>query len=256
MEQIRRPLFVFIVLISQFGYSLYAQTIEDYNEIGLGSSSLTLARNQVKYTSPSNFVLETMETEYLECLRSKYYMRQLPFAPFFDNKFVSEDGNCIVFIDVVPVASKDSKFIDFPYLQELKLDINTYHISRVMYDFKFNTGKNDILWRELPLHYESSKYANMAFNADTVITYPLTVWKKYKKKYSSCHVVLIQKNGRCPIRLYFLYNNKAKKSLDKYIKSLEGVFRYRDPKDYIQFIEPQQDSIIHIIPRKKKNLIQ
>lgn len=28
MEQIRRLLFVFIVLISQFGYSLYAQTIE------------------------------------------------------------------------------------------------------------------------------------------------------------------------------------------------------------------------------------
>ncbi|MCS2952299.1 hypothetical protein NXY21_03630 [Bacteroides thetaiotaomicron] len=253
MEQIRRLLFVFIVLISQFGYSLYAQTIEDYNEIGLGSSSLTLARNQVKYTLPSNFVLETMETEYLECLRSKDYTRQLPFAPFFNNKFVSKDGNCIVFIDIVPVASKDSKFIDFPYLQELKLDINTYHISRIMYDFKFNTGKNDISWQELPLHYESSKYANMAFNADTVITYPLTVWKKYKKRYSYCHVVLIQKNGRCPIRLYFLYNNKAKKSLNKYIKSLEGVFRYRDPKDYIQLIEPQQDSIIHIIPRKKKN---
>lgn len=79
-------------------------------KIGLGSSSLTLARNQVKYTSPSNFVLETMETEYLECLRSKYYTQLLPFAPFFDNKFVSKDGNCIVFIDVVPVASKDSKF--------------------------------------------------------------------------------------------------------------------------------------------------
>ena len=63
-----------------------------------------------------------------------------------------------------------------------------------MYDFKFNTGKNDISWQELPLHYESSKYANMAFNADTVITYPLTVWKKYKKRYSYCHVVLIQKN--------------------------------------------------------------
>lgn len=90
MEQIRRLLFVFIVLISQFGYSLYAQTIEDYNEIGLGSSSLTLARNQVKYTLPSNFVLETMETEYLECLRSKDYTRQLPFAPFLNYKVTTK----------------------------------------------------------------------------------------------------------------------------------------------------------------------
>ena len=246
------------MLISNKLHSFRNFYIQSYEELGdiFVHSAYTLARNQVKYTSPSNFVLETMETEYLECLRSKYYTRQLPFAPFFDNKFISKDENCIVFIDVVPVASKDSKFIDFPYLQKLKLDINTYHISRIMYDFKFNTGKNNISWRELPLRYESSKYANMAFNADTVITYPLTVWKKYKKKYSYCHVVLIQKNGRCPIRLYFLYNNKAKKNLNKYIKSLEGVFRYRDPKDYIQFVEPQQDSIINVIPYEKKNLIQ
>ena len=59
-----------------------------------------------------------------------------------------------------------------------------------------------------------------------------------------------------PFVCIFLYNNKAKKNLNKYIKSLEGVFRYRDPKDYIQFVEPQQDSIINVIPYEKKNLIQ
>ena len=42
---------------------------------------------------------------------------------------------------------------------------------------------------------------------------------------------LYRKMEDAPFRLYFLYNNKAKKSLNKYIKSLEGVFRYRDPKD-------------------------
>ena len=35
------------------------------------------------------------------------------------------------------------------------------------------------------------------------------------------------------------------------------MFWYRDPKDYIEVIEPpKSDSIIHITPRKKKNLIQ
>lgn len=200
-----------VFLLIQILFELHAQSYEELGDIFV-HSAYTLARNQVKYTSPSNFVLETMETEYLECLRSKYYTRQLPFAPFFDNKFISKDENCIVFIDVVPVASKDSKFIDFPYLQKLKLDINTYHISRIMYDFKFNTGKNNISWRELPLRYESSKYANMAFNADTVITYPLTVWKKYKKKYSYCHVVLIQKMEDVPFVCIFCIIIKLKRT--------------------------------------------
>lgn len=90
MEQIRRLLFVFIVLISQFGYSLYAQTIEDYNEIGLGSSSLTLARNQVKYTLPSNFVLETMETEYLEATGTTS-IKTIQF-PSFDTNLLLKNG--------------------------------------------------------------------------------------------------------------------------------------------------------------------
>ena len=190
-----------VFLLIQILFELHAQSYEELGDIFV-HSAYTLARNQVKYTSPSNFVLETMETEYLECLRSKYYTRQLPFAPFFDNKFISKDENCIVFIDVVPVASKDSKFIDFPYLQKLKLDINTYHISRIMYDFKFNTGKNNISWRELPLRYESSKYANMAFNADgrnirknTVIVM-LSLYKKMEDVPFVCIFCIIIKLKR------------------------------------------------------------
>ena len=34
------------------------------------------------------------------------------------------------------------------------------------------------------------------------------------------------------------------------MKSLNGVFWYRDPKDYIEFVEPKQDSIIYIGHRK------
>ena len=69
--------------------------------------------------------------------------------------------------------------------------------------------------------------------------------------------MVIQKNTRGYICLYIFYNNKGKKNFEHYMKSLNGVFWYRDPKDYIEVIEPpKSDSIIHIIPRKKKNLIQ
>ena len=79
-----------VFLLIQILFELHAQSYEELGDIFV-HSAYTLARNQVKYTSPSNFVLETMETEYLECLRSKYYTRQLPFAPFFDNKFISKE---------------------------------------------------------------------------------------------------------------------------------------------------------------------
>ena len=77
--------------------------------------------------------------------------------------------------------------------------------------------------------------------------------EEIQKKIQLLSCCLYTEKWKMPHSFVFLYNNKAKKSLNKYIKSLEGVFRYRDPKDYIQLIEPQQDSIIHIIPRKKKN---
>jgi len=35
------------------------------------------------------------------------------------------------------------------------------------------------------------------------------------------------------------------------VKSLNGVFWYRDPKDYIEFVEPKQDSVIYIGHRKE-----
>lgn len=248
MIYIYKLLFTFMLLIIQSYHSVNAQIVEEYEEIGLVTSSLTLARNQVTYTPPEKFILKKMKEEYLECLRSKDYK---PYFPAFFNKFISKDKNCIVFLDVTPVYSKDSKYIHLEYLPDMKIKINTYHIGITLIDFEYNTGKEN-MWNELPLHYKTSDYAKTAFNADTVITYPLTMWKKYKKKYGNCDVVVTQKNGRCPIRLYFLTNNKGKQNLDKYIKSLERVFWYRDPGDYIDFIEPKQDLTIHGLPRKIK----
>ena len=48
----------------------------------------------------------------------------------------------------------------------------------------------------LPLIYKSSKYARKAFNADTVITYPLRMWENLDNKYNHCQVMIIQKKRR------------------------------------------------------------
>lgn len=47
---------------------------------------------------------------------------------------------------------------------------------------------------DLPLTYKSLKYARKAYNADTVITYPLRMWENLENKYNHCQVMIIQKN--------------------------------------------------------------
>ena len=139
-------------------------------------------------------------------------------------------------------------------LNSYTLSLNQSHIKA---DFGSNIGKGIDSLEGFPIKYKSSKYAHEAFNADTVITYPLKMWQKYEDQYNHCQVVVIQKNTRGLVCLYCFYNDRRKRKLNRYLKSLEGMFWYRDPKDYIEVIEPpKSDSIIHIIPRKKKNLIQ
>ena len=53
------------------------------------------------------------------------------------------------------------------------IEMNTYHLEIIKSDFLINTGERGISLCDLPLSYKSLKYAHKAFNADTVITYPL-----------------------------------------------------------------------------------
>ena len=218
-------------------------------------SSYMLDKNQVNYLLPANFSFIYLDNEEtLECLR--YDKSRICMSGFYD-KIVSKDKNFVAFIYVPPVYSKDSVYIDSPLFPELKLKINTYHLNHILADYKWNMNNYSISLNQCPLHYHSYQYAQTAFNADTVITYPVKVWSKYERKYDYCQVVIIQKNARGLVCLYCFYNDKGKRKWDNYLKSLAGMFWYRDPKDYIEVIEsPKSDSIIHIIPRKKKNLIQ
>ncbi|MCS3072168.1 hypothetical protein NXV74_15755 [Bacteroides thetaiotaomicron] len=74
------------------------------------------------------------------------------------------------------------------------IEMNTYHLEIIKGDFFRNTGERVTSLCDLPLIYKSSKYARKAFNADTVITYPLRMWENLENKYNHCQVMIIQKN--------------------------------------------------------------
>ena len=239
-----------VFLLIQILFELHAQSYEELSDIFV-HSAYSLSRNQVKFTQPADFDLVLPGKDYLECFHSEKYTSFNPASlTNFVDKLISKDKNFVAFIEIPPVFSRDSVYIDADLLPDLKLDINTSHCKDIRFDFRWNTGHNLSL-DQCPISYKTSGYARSAFNADTVLTYPLKMWKKYENKYNNCQVMVIQKNTRGYICLYLFYNDKGKMNFEHYMKSLNGVFWYRDPKDYIEFVEPKQDSVIYIGHRKE-----
>lgn len=234
----------------------YSQESKSLNKL-FPLDGYCLDRNQIEYNPPKKFIhgvdtLERKDRLRLKCITSKDF-RGLYLVCY--NYLISKDSNFLVCISVPPIyceiGSKDSIYIDPGLMPELKTKIDTYHLHYVATDFWQNTGGKVTSLEHLPIRYHSSKYAHEAFNADTVITYPLKVWQKFQNKYNHCQAMLIQKNRRGMFVLYCFYNDKAAKRLNRYTKALEKVFWYRDPKDYIEVVEPKVDSI-YVIPHLKK----
>ena len=80
------------------------------------------------------------------------------------------------------------------------------------------------------------------------------MWENLENKYNHCQVMIIQKKRRGCIVLYCFYNYKGARKLSQYIRSLKKVFWYREPKDYIEVIDPpiiEEYEIPHLKAKEK-----
>ena len=140
-----------------------------------------LDRNQVQYNQPKDFIsyIDSLGKNkvYLGCFLAKESKR-LP--SYYRKSFLSKDSNFIILTAIPSIFCRrnDSVYADFDLLPEMKVEMNTYHLTHIKADFLKNTGKRVAFLSELPITYKSSKYARESFNADTVITYPLKMWEK------------------------------------------------------------------------------
>lgn len=227
------------------------KTKDFFNSGGYISEGYALDRNQVRFNQSSDFVFHHIPNGNLICITSKQF-RAHAFSRHY-NCILSKDSNFIAYVSVPPIfcGDKDSIYADFSFKTGFMIEMNTYHLEIIKGDFFRNTGERVTSLCDLPLIYKSSKYARKAFNADTVITYPLKMWEKYENKYTHCLVILIQKRYRGCIPLYCLYTDEGAKKLNHYIKSLKKIFWYRDPKDYIKVIDPvPKTDDIFILPKR------
>ena len=230
------------------------KTKDFFNSGGYISEGYALDRNQVRFNQSSDFVFHHIPNGNLICITSKQF-RAHAFSRHY-NCILSKDSNFIAYVSVPPIfcGDKDSIYADFSFKTGFMIEMNTYHLTHIKADFLKNTGKRVAFLSELPITYKSSKYARESFNADTVITYPLKMWEKYENKYTHCLVILIQKRYRGCIPLYCLYTDEGAKKLNHYIKSLKKVFWYRNPKDYIEVIDPVPETDnIFILPKRNES---
>ena len=97
----------------------------------------------MKYTQPADFDLVWSGKDYLECFHSEKYTSFNPASlTNFVDKLISKDKNFVVFIEIPPVYSRDSVYIDAGLLPDLKQEINTSHCKDIRFDFRWNTGQN------------------------------------------------------------------------------------------------------------------
>ena len=137
----KRLTFVVLFLI-QILFEVHAQSYEELGDIFV-HSAYTLSRNQVKYTQPADFDLVWSGKDYLECFHSEKYTSFNPASlTNFVDKLISKDKNFVVFIEIPPVYSRDSVYIDADLLPDLKQEINTSHCKDIRFDFRWNTGQN------------------------------------------------------------------------------------------------------------------
>lgn len=247
--------FITLLLSVVISATIYSQNRK--KESSFFTASYYLDKNQVQYTPSDKLSLLKKDAGYFSYAAAKDY-KGIPLT--FREYFIPKDGSFVIYVEVAPICSTDSVHVDIEFGPTLTWKIDEMHINRIKADFGMNLNKKVgcIFLRDLPVSYKSSSYAKKTFNADTVITYPLKMWEVYKEKYNSCQVMIIQKKSRGYIAFYCFYNNRDKKKLNRYMKQMEGVFWYREPKDYIEVIKPQMPDTVIVLPHlkvKKKRII-
>ena len=75
----------------------------------------------MKYAQPADFDLVRSGKDYLECFHSEKYTSFNPASlTIFVDKLISKDKNFVVFIEIPPVFSRDSVYIDADLLPDLE----------------------------------------------------------------------------------------------------------------------------------------
>lgn len=145
------------------------------------------------------------------------------------------------------IKSNDQDFIAFfciqpnnnhpPFLLKDKVEFNKTEVYRYLFPIRANLAmslnkkREDISFDKIGcyIEYKPTNYAKEVFNADTVITYPLSLGNEYlREKYEHCNVWLFHKTNVGYFSLYCFYTNKGYANKRRYEQELEKILKFKE----------------------------
>lgn len=174
----------------------------------------------------------------------------------------SADGHFFTAFDVMPPFTKEDsiRFSDFP--DPLLLDrINKEHIIRARAlvakfygekkskDYWINSNK----WKNY-VDYLVEDDIKIKLNADTVLYIDLPYWESdfYAKSYPYCSVLILQKQDRGCLPLFFLYDEEGKKDINAHMVAMVNSFRYGDEAPLKKKLDNEDIKVFFFNPKQPK----
>jgi hypothetical protein len=212
--------------------------------------------------------MPTWERSVLDSVMNLHYLNQENYIP--DSKtlirvnkgmissnvhIASKDSHFLTLLDIVqPFRLTDSMLI--PNVQEW---INKEHIFLAKSLIKSIYGEENAKNWGNYVRYLSKEEVEKNFNADTVIciSLPPMYEEYYAKPYPYCQVLIIQKEERGCLPMYFLYDEEGKKNLDQHIIAMMSSLRYGEEKPLLRKLI--NEDVVFFVPnpqQKKQNIIR
>jgi hypothetical protein len=151
------------------------------------------------------------------------------------NIFNSKDDHVKIFIGYFePMTKEDSTSLARILPPNKSIPVNTQHIYQIIGDirvfYSYTQEEANKKWQE-HVHYFPQEEARQICNADTLISYTLTLDENesYKGRYKHIAVYYMQKHDRGNVGLYCFYDDDAAKNPEKYMNNILNMFHYREP---------------------------
>lgn len=174
----------------------------------------------------SKLIKLTDESEDFESLPRFHKM----YKGFLSPTIKSDDQDFIAFFSIQPNNNRP------PFILKDKVEYDGKKVYRYLFGVRaelamsLNKKREDISFDEIKnyIKYKPASYAKDVFNADTVITYSLSLGNEcFRKKYDYCDVWLFQKNDIGHFYLYCFYTDKGYENKWKYEQELERTLRFK-----------------------------
>ncbi len=191
----------------------------------MGTNSKTLTKKGMTYKKPRGFI----EKGNTECFKD--YPKLNRVFTCMSNLLVSKNGDVTTFLVNYPIRTQELEnelnelmpkynrsMVDKQHFWQMRAIFLTYFGNEV-----------ETSWQDSLVYYSPQK-TKQIFNADTAYRFTINLRPEdfYLKKYKYVDVFLMQKKGRGYVYFVSFYTDKAKKSIKKYRKRIEGVLRYED----------------------------